>query len=443
MRGSKPQNSSFNSQNSGSRSNFSRDSRSNNGGGKSGSYRGGGNSNQNSGYNQNRSFSGRGGNRFNAPRRKQPIFDPTNYILQTQITNSQIQIEEEVVPVANQFSDFEISDQLKQNIERKGYTTPTPIQDQAIPHILNGRDVVGIANTGTGKTGAFLIPLIEKVSNNYQEKVLIIVPTRELALQVREELLSLSGNMRIFSTLCIGGSSIMRQIDSLRRGQHFVIGTPGRIKDLNLRKKIKFEQFSNIILDEVDRMLDMGFVNEIKEIIQVLPQNRQSLFFSATMNDKVKEIMKSFLTNPEYITVKKQDSIVNVVQEIVKIKGRFKIDVLHDLLITEGFEKVLVFGRTKHGTEKISQELQSRGFKVDSIHGNKSQGQRQRALKSFKNNHIQALIATDVIARGLDIDNVSHVINFDLPESYDDYIHRIGRTGRAEKTGVALTFVER
>jgi len=301
---------------------------------------------------------------------------------------------------------------------------------------------VGIANTGTGKTAAFLIPLLDKVVRNPSERVLIIVPTRELALQVKDDLVEFARGMRIYASLCIGGASINRQIESLKRGQDFVIGTPGRIKDLNQRRKIKFEDFSNIVLDEVDRMLDMGFVHDIRAIVDQLPQPRQSLFFSATMTSRVEEIMRGFLSNPVHISVKTQDSMASVIQEVVRVQGRSKVDVLHDLLISDGYAKVLVFGRTKRGTEKLSKALQQRGFKVNAIHGNKSQSQRQRALREFKSNQLQALIATDVISRGLDIDNVTHVINYDLPESYEDYIHRIGRTGRANKVGRALTLVE-
>ncbi|NCN83125.1 MAG: DEAD/DEAH box helicase [Candidatus Pacebacteria bacterium] len=397
--------------------------------------------NNNRGRNNFAGFGGRG----NRGGRRQATFDPTPVIIQAglqQAETARNPIKAEVFQPVHQFSDFAISDQLKANIAKRGYAAPTPIQDQIIPHVLEGRDVVGIANTGTGKTAAFLVPLIEKVLKNPEEKVLIIVPTRELALQVRDELMSFSPGMQVFSSLCIGGAPIYRQIESLRRGQHFVIGTPGRIKDLNERRKIRFEQFTNIVLDEVDRMLDMGFVNEIRDIIRVLPNNRQSLFFSATMTPRVKEIMQGFLNDPVMVSVKTQDTTSQVTQELIKLKGKSKVDVLHDLLNTEGFAKVLVFGRTKHGAEKLSKELRFRGFRVDAIHGNKSQGQRQRALRDFKDNYIQALIATDVVSRGVDIADVTHVINYDLPESYEDYIHRIGRTGRADKVGVALTFVD-
>ena len=384
-------------------------------------------------------FGGRGGRGG----RKQAIFDPTPVIIQAGLHKAQTAaiVKEEYQPT-NQFSDFAICEQLKHNIAQHGYTIPTPIQDQIIPHVLVGRDVVGIANTGTGKTAAFLIPLLNKVKNNDAEKVLIIVPTRELALQVRDELMAFAAGLQIFSSLCIGGAAIHRQIESLRRGPHFVIGTPGRIKDLNQRRKIRFEQFTNIVLDEVDRMLDMGFVHAVREIVDVLPKNRQSLFFSATMSPRVNDIMRGFLNDPVSVTIRTQDSAPLVTQEIVKIRGKSKVDVLHDLLNTEGFDKVLVFGRTKHGAEKLSRELQSRGLKVDAIHGNKSQGQRQRALRDFKSNYLQALIATDVVSRGVDIDDITHVINFDLPESAEAYAHRIGRTGRANKVGTALTFIE-
>lgn len=404
------------------------------GGNRRSSFRSNGSTQRSSGNFPRRSRGNFGGGR------KQKSFNPTHVILQSSL--QQPVSSQEEYQVQNAFSDFNISEALQKNIQRRGYTTPTPIQDQIIPHILEGRDAVGIANTGTGKTAAFLLPLLNKVLGNASEKVLIIVPTRELALQVRDELMAFAGNLRIYSSLCIGGTSIHRQIESLKRGQHFVIGTPGRIKDLNLRKKIRFEAFTNIVLDEVDRMLDMGFVHEIRAIIQALPQKRQSLFFSATMNDRVKEIMAGFLTNPVSISVKTQETTANVIQEIVKMQGRSKIEVLLNMLNSEEFSKVLVFGRTKHGTERLSRDLQQRGFRVNAIHGNKSQGQRQRALTEFKTNKLQALIATDVVARGLDVDNISHVINYDLPESYEDYVHRIGRTGRADKTGVALTFID-
>ncbi len=398
------------------------------------------------GSHSNHSRGGRpsfGGNRpsFGGNRRgrKAVSFDPSMFIQKAVIEE---QVTEEVYQNEHAFADFAIHEQIKKNLTLKGYQTPTPIQDQIIPYILEERDVVGIANTGTGKTAAFLLPLIDKVLRDPSTRVLVVTPTRELALQIREELVTFSQNLPIFSTILIGGSSISRQIERLQRRPAFVIGTPGRLKDLNDRRKINFAHFNTIVLDEVDRMLDMGFIHDVKRIISDLPSERQSLFFSATTSKKVEEIMQGFLRNPAFVTIKSRESKANINQDVVRIQGRAKIDVLHDLLIQDEFQKVLVFGRTKHGMERLTRDLDQRGFKVASIHGNKSQGQRQRALQQFRENRIQILLATDVVSRGLDIKDVTHVINYDLPETYEDYIHRIGRTGRADKTGIALTFVD-
>ena len=342
----------------------------------------------------------------------------------------------------HQFTDFAIGDALKRSVVAKGYTAPTPIQDRTIPHVLKGQDVVGIANTGTGKTAAFLIPLIDKVVKNPKEQVLILVPTRELALQIDSELKSLTRGMKIFSVCVVGGASIVPQLRALRYKNNFVIGTPGRLKDLIERKSIRLNDFATLVLDEADRMLDMGFVNDMRYVIKGMPVVRHTLFFSATITREVEGLISEFLKEPVRISVKTGDTAKNVDQDVVKMEGKQKLDILHDLLNQKEFSKVLVFGRTKHGVEKLAKMLATRGFKTESIHGNKSHGQRQRALKSFKENQVQVLIATDVAARGLDIDNVSHVINYDLPTTYDDYVHRIGRTGRGTKRGVALTFVE-
>lgn len=341
----------------------------------------------------------------------------------------------------HQFSDFNLSKQLITNIFNHGYKNPTPIQDQVIPLLLEGKDIIGVANTGTGKTAAFLLPLINKVCLDRSNGVLIVAPTRELAVQINDELKSFTQQLNIWSAICIGGVSMGRQISDLRKNPNFVIGTPGRLMDLERQKQIRFNDFNTIVLDEVDRMLDMGFIKDIKEIISKLPSVRQSLFFSATMPEKSKELAREFLKDPVQISVATSIIPPNVDQDIVRLNGRDKIDVLHDLLIQEGFDKVLVFGRTKHGINKVEDILIARGFKVGAIHGNKSQGARQKALNEFKENRIKILLATDVASRGLDIDNVTHVINYDLPESYEDYIHRIGRTGRVDKKGKALTFI--
>ncbi len=348
----------------------------------------------------------------------------------------------DVYVVKHQFADFLISDQIKKNIQEKGYTTPTPIQDQGIPAILEGKDVIGIANTGTGKTGAFLIPLINKVFYSRAQRILIITPTRELAVQIQDECKLLARNMNIYTALIIGGVSMYNQIANLRQNPHFIIGTPGRLKDLSQSGKLNLATCNNIVLDEVDRMMDMGFINDIKFLIAKLPTNRQSLFFSATVPAALAPLMQSFLRNPITISVKTHDTAQTIEQDVVKMNGRQKIDVLHDLLSQEEFKRSIVFGRTKWGIEKLSKMLAQRGHRVAAIHGNKSQGQRQRALEQFKKGEIEVLLATDIASRGLDIDDVTHVINFDQPASYDDYVHRIGRTGRAEKKGSAITFID-
>lgn len=340
------------------------------------------------------------------------------------------------------FSDYNIVDKLKRNIEDHGYVTPTAIQEKTIPSLLTGRDLIGIANTGTGKTAAFLISLINKVYNDRNQRVLIVVPTRELAVQIEDEFLLFAKGMGIESVAAIGGANIRRQSYSLRRNPNFIIGTPGRLKDLIERRMLNLAFFQNIVLDEVDRMVDIGFIRDIKYIISLLPRVRQSLFFSATVDGKTKEILQNFVTNPVTVSVKQQDTAENIDQDIIRVNSNTKIDVLHDLLIRKEFSKVLIFGRTKWGMEKLARTLIERGFKASAIHGNKSQNQRQRALDEFKQDRIQILIATDVASRGIDIEDVSHVINYDAPTSYDDYVHRIGRTGRAGKKGIALTFVE-
>lgn len=340
------------------------------------------------------------------------------------------------------FSDFNITDYLKVNIQNKGYTTPTPIQYQAIPAILEGRDVIGLASTGTGKTAAFLIPIINKIFKDHSQKAIIITPTRELAVQINDELKSFSRGMNIYSALIIGGTNMYRQISDLKRFPNIVIGTPGRLRDLIERRELHLNDFQTFVLDEVDLMVDIGFINEVKYFLSFLPPVRQSLFFSATISPKIREILQAFVQNPITVSVKTQDTAENVDQNIVRVENPAKkMDQLHDLLIQDGFDKVLIFGRTKHGIEKLNKELTFRGFKTGALHGNKRQSQRRRILESFKASEIQILLATDVASRGLDIDNVTHVINYDLPESYDDYIHRIGRTGRAGKTGTALTFI--
>ena len=385
----------------------------------------------------------RGGGRFSRPIQRRATrgtqyIDPSKFINKAVITESVEHFQPE-----HQFTDFRIVENLKKKIIAKGYVIPTPIQDRAIPHILKGVDLVGTANTGTGKTAAFLTPLINAVLLEPRKQILIMGPTRELALQIQDELKSFTAGMKIFSVCCVGGASIGKQISELRYFNNFIIGTPGRLKDLIERGKINLGGFSAVVLDEADRMLDMGFLPDMRQIIGLMPRERQTLFFSATITSEVERLIKDFLREPVRISVKTGDTAKNVHQDIVKIgKGKDKLDVLHELLNQKEFSKVLIFGRTKHGVEKLSDILVKRGFKAESIHGNKNQYKRQKALGLFKDNRVQVLVATDVAARGLDINDVSHVINYDLPATYDDYVHRIGRTGRGAKYGKALTFIE-
>ncbi len=360
------------------------------------------------------------------------------------LVNQSVMPQVEVAPYVpkNAFADFQIHDKLKANVITRGYTTPTPIQDQAIPALLAGRDVVGIANTGTGKTAAFLLPLIHKILTGTNERALIIAPTRELAVQIQDEAQLFTANLGIHSLICIGGVDMFRQIQGLRRYPHIVIGTPGRLKDLSNRGVLNFNSFRSIVLDEVDRMLDMGFINDVRFIVGKLPSPRQSLFFSATLTPEVSNVMKTFLNNPVTISVKTQETASGIKQDVIKVNGRPKPQVLEELLRGEAFNKVLIFGRTKFGIDKLAVHLIQKGFRVAAIHGNKNQNQRQRALDSFKNNSVSILLATDIAARGLDIPDVTHVINYDLPASYEDYVHRIGRTGRAGKCGQALSLID-
>ncbi len=374
-----------------------------------------------------------GGNRFPIKR-----IDVSRYINKAVITETV----ENFIP-EHHFADFAIDNRLKENIIKKGYTDPTPIQDRAIPHILRGEDIVGVANTGTGKTAAFLIPLIDKVLKNKDAGVLIMVPTRELAQQIMDEFRGFATGLNISGVVCVGGAFIGQQITMLRRRPHFVIGTPGRLKDLLARRAFSLSDFQTAVLDEADRMLDMGFIHDMREILSKLPSPRHTLFFSATISKEIEKLIGEFLREPARISVKTQEILSAIEQDVVHVgRDNNKIDVLFGLLSKPEFNKVLIFGRTKHGVEKVTDELIARGIKAESIHGNKTQGKRQRALDLFKHDHVQALVATDVAARGLDIADVSHVINFDIPASHEDYIHRIGRTGRAGKKGKALTFID-
>jgi ATP-dependent RNA helicase RhlE len=343
------------------------------------------------------------------------------------------------------FAGFAIDERLKANIANKGYVTPTPIQDQSIPHILKGHDVVGLANTGTGKTAAFLIPLIDKVLKfrtlGQQERVLVMVPTRELAIQIEQEFFGFAKGLQLNSVTCVGGANINPQIRVLRRNPAFVIGTPGRLKDLMERKELDLSDFATVVLDEADRMLDMGFINDMRFIMGFMRPQRHTLFFSATLSRDIEKLIGEFLTDPVRVTVKTRETSHTIDQDVVRVPHAQKFEKLVEILSDPEMERVLVFGRTKHGVERMAKDLRQRGIKAESIHGNKTHGARQKALSLFKQSHVNVLVATDVAARGLDITGVTHVINYDLPATYEDYTHRIGRTGRAGKGGKALTFI--
>lgn len=340
------------------------------------------------------------------------------------------------------FADFNINELIKANIIAKGFTVPSPIQDQTIPFGLEGKDVIGIANTGTGKTAAFGIPLLQNLLTNPDSKALIVAPTRELAQQIEEEFRSIAKGSGLRGALLIGGTGMGGQLRDLKGRPNVVIGTPGRIKDHVERRTVNLGQFNMVVLDEVDRMLDMGFLPDVSFILEQLAPERQSFFFSATMEPKVKTLIHTFSNNPEVVSVKSGDSSENVNQDVVLFGGTHeKFDKLHDILLNKDVAKAIIFDETQRSVEKLSNELVARGFSADAIHGGKSQGQRQRALEAFKKNRTNILVATDVAARGIDVSDITHVINFSEPQSYQDYVHRIGRAGRAGRIGHALTFV--
>lgn len=342
----------------------------------------------------------------------------------------------------NMFSDFNFHHQLISNIGNKGYTKPTKIQDEVIPHVLANRDVLGIADTGTGKTAAFALPLINKIVNNPSERILIMAPTRELAIQIQQEFRSFTPGLRVYLALAIGGAYIRQQIVDIRRGPNVIIGTPGRIKDLGERHVINFKSFTTLVLDEVDRMLDMGFIADIKSIVNQIPPQRQTLFFSATVNQREEALISSFLHQPVRVAIKTANASSHIEQDIVRVPRHDKERKLQELVSSSEFKKVLVFGSTHMIVEKITTSLISQGFKAMGLHGGKKQSQRQSIVRSFRENQVNILVATDVAARGLDIVDITHVINYDQPNSYEDYIHRIGRTGRGNSKGYALTFVD-
>jgi ATP-dependent RNA helicase RhlE len=368
---------------------------------------------------------------------KVKTIDPQKFV------NSAIAVAEETpFEPQNRFADFGFEPRLQANIDAHGYELPTPIQDGAIPAVLNGRDLIGLANTGTGKTAAFLLPTLQRMLKHQAHRSLILVPTRELAMQIEDEFRAFSAGLGKYSVLVVGGASMGKQLSNLSRRPQFIIATPGRLKDLLENYGITLEGVDVLVLDEADRMLDMGFIRDIKAILAKVPAQRQTLFLSATITPEIEQLISTMLNDPVTVSVRKGETSDHVEQEVVYVDSKdAKEDQLAELLGQPNFTKVLVFGETKWGVQRLADRLEKRGLKVAAIHGNKSQPQRQRALNDFKQERVQALIATDVAARGLDIPNVSHVINYDAPKQYDDYVHRIGRTGRAGARGNAITFV--
>jgi ATP-dependent RNA helicase RhlE len=389
--------------------------------------------------NKFRSFGGGSGGRSGGKRSGGPKKD---YIHPSRFVKAATPAEEITYVAKNTFDDFIVNDTIKANIVAKGYTIPSPIQDEAIPLGLEGRDVIGIANTGTGKTVAFAVPVLNRLMQDKDARALMIAPTRELAQQIEEELKAVARKSGLFGALLIGGAAMGPQLRDLRANPQIVIGTPGRIMDHMQRGSLDLSGFNMVVLDEVDRMLDMGFVNDVRTILGELSQDRQSFFFSATLEGKVRDLISTFSNDPVTVSVKTGNTSDNVHQDIVCYENTGeKIDRLHDVLNKEEVVKAIIFDDTQRSVERLSQDLIARGFKADAIHGGKTQGQRQRALARFKKSEVNVLVATDVAARGIDVADITHVINFSTPQSYQDYVHRIGRAGRAGRVGYALTFV--
>ncbi|MEK7856085.1 MAG: DEAD/DEAH box helicase [Acidobacteriota bacterium] len=339
------------------------------------------------------------------------------------------------------FRELGLRAEMAEMCERIGYFEPTPIQEKAIPVILRGGDVIGTAETGTGKTAAFLLPLIQNMGskNKPGTTVLVLAPTRELATQIEVECRKFAPK-NITCAAVIGGSAYGKQIQALKRGVNILIATPGRLMDFMEQGMVNFKGLNTLVLDEADRMLDMGFLPAIKRIVKACPENRQTLFFSATMAGEIEHIAMSIVKDPTFVEVAKRGkAAVTIEQRAYPVAHQFKVPLLLDLLSKDDFDRVLVFTRTKRGADRIAHILEKQDHKSNRIHGDRSQSQREAALSGFKSGRTRVLVATDVAARGIDIDAVSHVINYDVPVAPEDYVHRIGRTGRAGLKGQAIT----
>jgi ATP-dependent RNA helicase RhlE len=345
------------------------------------------------------------------------------------------------------FDELQLNDAILQAINEKGYTNPSPIQEKAIPLVMAGDDLMAAAQTGTGKTAGFTLPILHRLNKGNpakanQTRALILTPTRELAAQVFDNVSLYSKHLSIKSNVVFGGVKINPQMMKLRRGTDVLVATPGRLLDLYNQNAIRFNQLEVLVLDEADRMLDMGFIHDIKKILALLPQKRQTLMFSATFSDDIRNLAKQFLHNPKQVSVSPSNSTAVTVKQVIHpVDNSNKVALLKHLIIENAWFQVLVFVRTKHGANKLTKQLNTIDINSAAIHGNKSQGARTKALAQFKSGELQVLVATDIAARGLDISQLPHVINFDLPDTAEDYVHRIGRTGRAGAEGEAISLV--
>jgi len=345
------------------------------------------------------------------------------------------------------FSNLKLIKPLIIALDKQGYSVPTPIQEQAIPHVLEGKDIFGCAQTGTGKTAAFALPILQLLDSRKEAnkprsiKALILAPTRELALQISENFTGYGRNLSLSHTTVFGGVSQLSQTRAIKSGVDILVATPGRLLDLMQQGYIKLDKVEIFVLDEADRMLDMGFINDMKKVIAKLPAKRQTLFFSATAAPDIMKLANTILKNPVHVAVSPVSSTAALVtQSVYYVERDKKRLLLKHILKSKTVENALIFTRTKRGADKVAKELVKDGIKAEAIHGNKSQGARERALKGFKNHSIRVLVATDIASRGIDVDKLSHVINFEIPEVAETYVHRIGRTGRAGASGIALSF---
>ena len=343
------------------------------------------------------------------------------------------------------FGTLGLSPKILEAVREAGYTTPTPIQAAAVPHVLGGHDLIGIAQTGTGKTAAFVLPLLERLSGTQTSRnprVLIVAPTRELAAQIDESVRDLSKHLSVRCVTIYGGVGETPQIQALRRGADIVVATPGRLIDLMGSGRLTLRDVKHLVLDEADRMLDMGFLPQIRRIVAAVPRDRQTLLFSATLSREIEKLTGEFLRDPKLVEIGRRSNPAETVEQFLyPVPKSRKIDLLLTLLRDESLDTVLVFSRTKHGADKIARKLTQAGVDTVTLHSNRSQGQRTQALAAFKSGRCRVLVATDIAARGIDVEAISHVINFDFPMHPEDYVHRIGRTGRAEAEGDAISFV--